>query len=82
MLLVRAEDRAGRELDRVEVHAAANGLDVPAAPVVWVALRLAKGGLEASGVRGLEEVVAPADACAWLRDAGYELREGGGPGRS
>jgi hypothetical protein len=82
VLLVRAEDRSGRELDRVEVHAAANGLDVPAAPVVWVAQRLAKGGIEGSGVRGLEEVVAPPDALAWLRDAGYEVRDGGGPGRS
>jgi hypothetical protein len=27
-------------------------------------------------------VVAPADACAWLGEAGYEVREGGGPGRS
>jgi hypothetical protein len=82
VLLVRAEDGAGRELDRVEVHAAANGLDVPAAPAVWVAERLAKGGSLGSGVRGLEQVVTLADACAWLRGAGYEVREGGGPGRS
>ncbi len=82
VLLVRAEDGAGRELDRVEVFATANGLDVPAAPVVWVAQRLTKGGIEGSGVRGLEDVVAPADACAWLREARYEVREGGDPGRS
>jgi uncharacterized protein YbjT (DUF2867 family) len=77
VLLVRAEDRAGVELDRVEVHASANGLDVPAAPVAWVMQRLLKGGLPESGLRGLEQVVAPAEAFAWLREAGYELR--GGP---
>jgi hypothetical protein len=82
VLLVRAEDETGAELDRVEVHARANGLDVPAAPVVWVAQRLLAGGLRAGGLRGLEQVVAPADALAWLRGAGYEVREGGGPGRS
>jgi hypothetical protein len=81
-LLVRAEDAAGGELDRVELLARANGLDVPAAPVVWVAERLLAGGLGPGGVRGLEEVVAPEDAFAWLRSAGYELRESGGPGRS
>jgi len=79
VLLVRAEDGSGRELDRVEVLAAANGLDVPAAPVVWVAQRLAKEGLPAAGARGLEEVVAPADAFAWLREAGTEVREGRRP---
>jgi hypothetical protein len=82
VLLVRAEDRAGAELDRVEVFASANGLDVPAAPVVWVVERLLKHGLGAGGLRGLEEVVALADALAWLRDAGYEVREGGRLGRS
>jgi hypothetical protein len=82
VLLVRAEDEAGAELDRVEVHASANGLDVPAAPVVWVVQRLLAGGLGPGGLRGLEDVVAPADAFAWLRAAGYEVREGGGPGRS
>jgi hypothetical protein len=59
------------------VHASANGLDVPAAPVAWVMQRLLKGGLPESGLRGLEQVVAPAEAFAWLREAGYELR--GGP---
>jgi NAD(P)-dependent dehydrogenase (short-subunit alcohol dehydrogenase family) len=82
VLLVRGEDAAGAELDRVEVHARSNGLDVPAAPAVWVAQRLLAGGLGSGGLRGLEQVVAPADAFSWLRGAGYEVREGGGPGRS
>lgn len=76
VLLVRAEDAGGAELDRVEVHALANGLDVPAAPVVWVVQSLLKGGLEEGGLCGVEDVVAPGDAFAWLRDAGYELLEG------
>jgi hypothetical protein len=82
VLLLCAEDAAGVEVDRVELLADANGLDVPAAPAVWVVQRLLAGGLGPGGLRGLEEVVAAADACAWLRDAGYELREGGGAGRS
>jgi hypothetical protein len=81
-LLVRAHGETGAELGRVELLASANGLDIPAAPALWVVERLLAGGLGPGGLRGLEEVVAPADACAWLRAAGYELREGGGPGRS
>jgi hypothetical protein len=76
-LLLRALDRDGRERARVELVAHANGLDVPAAPVVWVVERLLAGGFERGGLLGLEEVVAPAAASAWLRGAGYELREGG-----
>jgi hypothetical protein len=80
-LLLLAHDRSGAELDRVELHALAHGLDIPAAPVVWVVQRLLAGGLPGGGLLGLEDVVAPADAIAWLREAGYEVREGGG-GRS
>ena len=79
-LLVSAQGRDGVELDRIEVHAQANGLDIPAAPVVWVVERLLAGGLP-GGLLGLEDVVAPEDALGWLRAAGYEVREGGG-GRS
>jgi NAD(P)-dependent dehydrogenase (short-subunit alcohol dehydrogenase family) len=80
-LLLHAHDSAGSECDRVEVHAIANGLDIPAAPVVWVVQSLLAEGLRKGGLLGLEDVVAPAAALAWLREAGYELREGGG-GRS
>jgi hypothetical protein len=81
-LLVRAHDSEGAERDRVEVHVLANGLDIPAAPVIWVVQSLLAGGLPAGGLLGLEDVVTPAAATAWLREAGYELREGGGGGRS
>jgi hypothetical protein len=81
-LLLRAHDSEGTERDRVEVHALANGLDIPAAPVIWVVQSLLAGGLQAGGLLGLEDVVTPAAAIAWLREAGYELREGGGGGRS
>jgi hypothetical protein len=76
-LLVRAHDRSGAERDRVELLARAAGLDIPAAPVVWVVTRLLAGGFERGGLLGLEDVVAPEDAIARLREAGYELRGGG-----
>ncbi|MEN8159220.1 MAG: hypothetical protein ABFS41_04005 [Myxococcota bacterium] len=74
VLLLRAEDHAGAELDRVELVAAADGLDVPAAPVVWLVQRLLAKGIEGGGVRDLADVVERADAVAWLREAGFELR--------
>jgi hypothetical protein len=75
VLLLRAHDRAGAERDRVEVCALANGLDIPAAPVVWLVESLLAGGLARGGVLGLEDVVTPASAIGWLREAGYEVRE-------
>jgi hypothetical protein len=75
VLLLRALGRDGAELGRVEVAALANGLDVPAAPVVWVVECLLAGGLAAGGVVGLEELVTPSAALSWLREAGYEVRE-------
>jgi hypothetical protein len=74
VLLLRAEDRAGAELDRVELVAEAGGLDVPAAPVVWLVQRLLATGIEGGGVRSLADVVTRADAATWLGEAGYELR--------
>jgi hypothetical protein len=65
-LLLLAHDRSGAELERVELHALANGLDIPAAPVLWVVQRLLAGGLP-GGLLGLEDVVTPADAIGWLR---------------
>ncbi len=82
VLLLRALDAGGAELDRSEVLAAANGLDVPAAPVVWVAERLLARGLAPPGLRGLADVVPLADARAWLERAGYEVREGAPGGAS
>jgi hypothetical protein len=82
VLLLSAEDASGNELDRVELLAAAGGLDVPAAPVVWVAERLRAGALGAGGVRSLGELIPLADACGWLERAGYELRLGAVAGAS
>lgn len=86
VLIVRAEDDGGRELGRIEVHALRGGLDVPAAPPIWVAQRLAReGGLPAAGVVGLDRVVSLAAAVTWLREAGYRVEhlgiavEGGVP---
>ncbi len=79
-LLVCAHDRAGAECDRVEVFARANGLDIPAAGVIWVVQSLLAGELRAGGLLGLEDVVTPAAALGWLREAGYEVREGAPPG--
>lgn len=78
VLLLRAEDAQARELDRVELAAAANGLDVPAAPVVWVVERLLAGARLGGGRVGLEALVDASDAEAWLQRAGYALREGSG----
>ena len=79
-LLVCAHARTGVECDRVEVHALAGGLDIPAAPVVWVVQHLlASGGLPA-GLSGLEDVVSPASAITWLHEAGYAVREGASAG--
>jgi hypothetical protein len=78
VLLLRAEDASGNELDRVELLAAADGLDVPAAPAVWVVQGLSAGGFGSGGVRGLEEVVVHEEVRAWLLQAGYELRESPG----
>jgi hypothetical protein len=75
VLLLRAHDRAGAEQGRVELHALANGLDIPAAPVVWLVESLLAGSLARGGVLGLEDVVTPSAAIGWLREAGYEVRE-------
>jgi hypothetical protein len=77
MLVVVAEDARGRELERVEVHARAGALDVPALPAVWVARRLVElRRLPGTGLLGLDRVVPFERAVAWLRDAGCEVRLG------
>jgi Saccharopine dehydrogenase NADP binding domain len=77
VLLLRAHDRTGTERGRVEVIALANGLDIPAAPVIWVVESLLAGGLGRGGLLGLEDVVSPSEAIGWLRAAGYVVREDG-----
>jgi hypothetical protein len=73
-LVVRAEGASGQELGRVEIHAMRNGLDIPAAPPVWVAQRLAREGrLPAAGVVGLDRIVRFGAAAEWLAHAGYRV---------
>lgn len=77
VLAVVARDAAGRELGSVEIRARAAGLDVPAAPPVWLARALRAGGrLPAVGVVGLDRVVPLEAALAWFREAGYEVAAG------
>ncbi len=72
-LLVVARDRAGRELARREVHALANGLDIPAAAPVWLVQQLQRGALSAVGAVALADVVPWSDAANWLHGAGYTV---------
>jgi hypothetical protein len=79
VLMVVAEGAGGRELDRVEVHASASGLDVPALPPVWVVRRfLELGQMPAAGVLGLDRLLPFQRAVSWLREAGYEVMLGAG----
>jgi hypothetical protein len=67
LLVLIAEDEAGRELARIEVAANARGLDIPAAPPAWIAARMTRGeALPAGGIE-LAELVPLGDALAWLR---------------
>jgi hypothetical protein len=75
VLAVVAESADGEELARVEVHAVANGLDIPAAPPLWIAQRLAAGGIQEGGARSLAGVVSRQEAELWLTGAGYTIRE-------
>ena len=74
VLIAQARDTRGAELERVEVHARAAGLDVPALPSVWVARRLVELGGLPGGLVGLDRVVPFESAAAWLPEAGYEIR--------
>ena len=74
VLSVEGTDASGERIDRVEVFAKAHGLDIPAAPPVWVAERLVREGtLPTPGVVGLPRAVEADAAIRWLRDAGYDV---------
>lgn len=60
----------------VEIEARARGLDVPAAPAVWAVRRLLEGGAGRAGAVALADLVPAEEAFAWLRAAGYLVREG------
>ena len=72
-----AEAADGRELGRVEVHASSNGLDIPAAPPIWIAQRVAAGDVPEAGPVSLARWVRRRDAERWLGEAGYTIRETG-----
>jgi len=73
ILLLIARDAAGAERDRLEIRALQAGLDIPAAPPLWVAQQLALQAPRATGIVRLADVV-PADAALhWLAAAGYEI---------
>ena len=76
VLVQIARDVQGDELARIEITALARGLDVSAAPALWLAQRLARtGSLPAPGAVELDQLVAWQDARSWLRGAGYEVVE-------
>jgi len=73
ILLLIARDAAGAEQERLEIRALQAGLDIPAAPPLWVAQQLARQAPRATGIVRLADVV-PADAALhWLAAAGYEI---------
>jgi uncharacterized protein YbjT (DUF2867 family) len=74
-LSVDALDAGGRRLATLEVRAHREGLDVPAAPALWAAQRLAEGAEIPPGVRPLEEIVPLAEALDHLRKRGYTVVE-------
>lgn len=77
VLTLQGIDSAGRVCRRIEVHAFAEGLNVPALPAVWAARALLADRAGAASVGGWTEfptVVFPADVVQWLRDAGCDVR--------
>jgi len=76
VLILVAEDEQGAERARVELHADTNGLDVPAAPPVWVARCIAQGAPPA-GLVSLDAVVPRHTAELWLRESGFRIVESG-----
>jgi len=81
VMILCARDAAGSEVARVEVTAPTGGLDVPAAPALWLVQRLSRtGGLPVAGAVELDQLVAWADAREWFASAGYQVRASGAAG--
>jgi hypothetical protein len=73
-----ARDANGHELARLELHAEAEGLDVPASPVVWALRRLLESrDAPPPGATPLERLIEPGVALDWLRSHGYRVVERG-----
>ncbi len=75
VLAVVARDSSGAETARVEVQAPAHGLDVPAAPPLWLVLRLLNEGGLPPGVWRLDQLVRFEQARAWFESAGNKVIE-------
>jgi len=73
VLEVASIDSAGSERGRIAVHARERGLDVPALPAAWAALRLLEPGAAPAGVVALSDLIAPPKALEALVEAGYEV---------
>lgn len=73
ILLLIARDTAGTERERLEIRAPRAGLDIPAAPPLWVAQQLAREAPRAAGIVQLADVVPAQAALNWLAAAGYEV---------
>jgi hypothetical protein len=70
VLSVEGLDAAGRVVAEIEVRAAREGLNVPALPAVWAVRRLLEAPPVSVASPGLEQLVTPDQAVAWLRQEG------------
>jgi len=73
ILLLIARDAAGAEQERLEIRALQAGLDIPAAPPLWVAQQLTRQAPRATGIVRLADLVPAQAALTWLAAAGYEV---------
>jgi hypothetical protein len=73
VLSLEGLDERGRLVAEIEVRARREGLNVPALPSVWAARRLLGPEPPAPGVLRMEQLFAPAEVAAWLRQEGYAV---------
>ena len=77
-LALVARDADDHELARLELYVEAEGLDVPASPVVWALRRLLESrDSPPAGAAPLERLIEPGEALDWLRSHGYRVVESG-----
>ena len=76
-LVVEGRNSAGVPLAVVEVIARREGLRLPAAPAVWAAVRLARGGQgdEHKGLLSLMDLMGWEAALQWIVNHGYEVHD-------
>lgn len=71
-LRVEALDAAGHVVDAVDVRAP-RGLELAALPPVWAAAALLEGRAPRPGALRLDELLAPAELAARMREAGWDV---------